>query len=121
MDAEKTALGEAQAILQLRAIQEAKLVRQIYESTGRLVPRKDCGPHLSIAWSAAECAVRYALPLAGTVERLPKTFNWLGIPYRLIFPDQGVVQIEDPSLGLNLCVGLQDGFDPKSAEPKAKA
>ena len=121
MAAEKTALGEAQAILQLRAIQEAKLVRQIYESTGRLVPRKECGLHLSIAWSAAECAVRYALPLAGTVERLPKTFNWLGIPYRLIFPDQGVVQIEDPSLGLNLCVGLQDGFDPKSAEPKAKA
>jgi hypothetical protein len=102
--------GGAIALVQLRAVQEAKHFRDLYEATGELQDLADA-PYLNIAWHAAQCAVRYALPLAGSAERLPKTVNWLGIPYRLIFPPEGPVQIEDPTTGVNLCIGFKNGFD----------
>lgn len=118
MDAEHFERGEATALLQLRAVQEAKRARVRYEATGELQGLDDA-PAFNVAWHAAQCAVRYAIPLAGTVARLPKTFNWLGIEYRLIFPDQGPVQIEDPTTGINLCIGFKNGFDPKKFGPSA--
>lgn len=110
--------GEFAAMLQLQAVQEAKAARERYEATGELQSLDDA-PILNIAWQAARCAVRYALPLAGTVERLPKRFDWLGIHYRLIFTPDGQVYIADPTTEINLCVGFRNGFDPLKFKPKA--
>lgn len=95
---------------------EGREARARYEATGEL-QNFDQAPTVWAAWHAAQAAVAYATPLAGSREALPKRFFWMGVELLLLFPAEGPVQILDHLTHENHCAGFFGWCDPMKAEP----
>lgn len=92
---------------------EALKAREHYARTGELTPNSQA-PQLSVAWQAADAAVRYAKQMTTKTSDLPKRFTWLGQDFMLVFTPHKTVEIatNNPLNSINLCYGIEGWRDP---------